>query len=133
MRRREFLKAGGVSLAGAVATTAIGSVAAQPASVKHRFKLKYAPHFRTFEASAGKDPVEQLRFAADQGFTAWEDNGMKDKSVAEQERIGRAMEQLDITMGVFVAAGAGAFNKVTFAGHDPAVWDSVLAEIRESV
>jgi hydroxypyruvate isomerase len=53
--------------------------------------------------------------------------------VEEQEKIGRTMDQLGMTMGVFVAAGAGAFNKVTFAGHDPAVWESVLQEIRASV
>src|SRR5262245_31540333 len=132
MQRREFLKAGGASLAGAVASSAIGS-AAQAASAKREFKLKYAPHFGMFEASAGKDLVDQLRFAADHGFTAWEDNGMKGRSSQEQEKLGRAMEQLGITMGVSVAAAAGAFNKVTFAGNDKAVWDSVLQEIRESV
>ena len=76
MQRREFLKAGGVSLAGAVASAAVGSVA-DAAEPKHTFKLKYGPHFGMFEASAGKDLTDQLRFAADQGFTAWEDNGMK--------------------------------------------------------
>jgi hydroxypyruvate isomerase len=133
MQRREFLKAGGVSLAGAMASATISGAAAEPANAKHQFKLKYAPHFGMFEVSAGKDLADQLRFAADQGFTAWEDNGMKGRPVEEQEKLGHTMEQLGITMGVFVAAGAGAFNKVTFAGHDPAAWDSVLAEIRESV
>ncbi|MEX0643574.1 MAG: TIM barrel protein [Pirellulales bacterium] len=132
MQRREFLKAGGVSLAGAVASVAAGQ-AAEPAAGKHTFKLKYAPHFGMFQTLAGKDVADQLRFAADQGFTAWEDNRMKGRSVAEQEKIARTMDQLGMTMGVFVAAGAGAFEKVTFAGHDPAVWDSVLDEIRESV
>jgi hydroxypyruvate isomerase len=133
MQRREFLRAGGASLAGAVASATINSVAAEPAVAQHQFKLKYAPHFGMFEAAAGKDLADQLKFAADQGFTAWEDNGMKGQPVEVQEKLGRTMEQLGITMGVFVAAGAGAFTKVTFAGHDPAVWDSVLAEIRESV
>jgi hydroxypyruvate isomerase len=132
MQRRDFLVAGGVSLAGAVASAAVGR-AAEPAPGKHTFKLKYAPHFDMFQASAGRDVADQLRFAADQGFTAWEDNGMKGRPVAEQEKIARTMSELGMTMGVFVAAGAGAFNKVTFAGHDAAVWDSVLEEIRESV
>jgi hydroxypyruvate isomerase len=132
MRRREFLKAGGASIAGAVATGTIGSVA-NAANAKHTFKLKYGPHFGMFEASAGKDLTDQLRFAADQGFTAWEDNGMKGRSKEEQEKLGRTMDELGITMGVFVAAGAGAFNKVTFAGHDSAAWESVLQEIRDSV
>lgn len=131
MQRREFLKAGSVSLAGAIASTT--AVAAAEPAAKGAFKLKYAPHFGMFQASAGADLTDQLRFAADHGFTAWEDNGMKGRSIEEQEKIGRAMEKLGITMGVFVAAGAGAFSKVTFAGNDRTVWDAVLQEIRESV
>jgi hydroxypyruvate isomerase len=41
------------------------------------FKLKYAPHFGMFKHSAGADPVDELKFAADEGFTAWEENGMR--------------------------------------------------------
>ena len=36
------------------------------------FKLKYAPHFGMFRNHAGDDPVDQLKFAADQGFRAWD-------------------------------------------------------------
>lgn len=49
---------------------------------KHAFKLKYAPHFNMFAHSAGEDYVDQLRFAAEVGFTAWEDNGMPKREVA---------------------------------------------------
>ena len=44
---------------------------------KAKFTLKYAPHFGMFGNHAGNDPVDQLKFAADEGFHAWEDNGMK--------------------------------------------------------
>jgi len=49
---------------------------------KEKFTEKYAPHFGMFQNSAGGDPVDQLKFAADEGFTAWEDNGMKGNSPA---------------------------------------------------
>ncbi len=134
MQRRDFLKVGSASLAGAIAPSSLGTpVAEAVAATKHTFKLKYAPHFGMFKNLAGGSLTDQLKFAADQGFTAWEDNGMKARSVQEQEELGRTMEQLGITMGVFVAAGTGAFNKVTFAGDDKAVWDGVLQEVRESV
>jgi hydroxypyruvate isomerase len=133
MQRRDFLKVGSVSLAASVASTTLLTSPANAAAAKHTFKLKYAPHFGMFENLAGKSLTDQLKFAADQGFTAWEDNGMKNRSVQEQEEIARTMQQLGITMGVFVAAGAGAFGKVTFAGDGKAVWESVLGEIRESV
>ncbi len=130
MQRRDFIKVGGGAIAGAMVADAT-SHAADSEQPKRSFQLKYAPHFGMFRASAGDDPVAQLRFAANQGFTAWEDNGMKGRSVEEQERIARAMEELGMTMGVFVANAD--FGKVTFARRDEAAWDAVLADIRASV
>ena len=43
---------------------------------KHQFNLKYAPHIGMFNNLAGDDPIDQLNFMADQGFTAFEDNNM---------------------------------------------------------
>jgi hydroxypyruvate isomerase len=70
---------------------------AQPA-----FKLKYAPHFGMFENSAGKDPIDQLKFMHEMGFRALEDNGMMDRSVEVQTKVGETMAKLGMTMGVFV-------------------------------
>ncbi len=126
MKRREFLLATGAAAA-AAATMRTSRAQQKPAP----FKLKYAPHFGMFRHSAGKDPVDQLKFAADQGFTAWEDNGMKRRPVAEQERIARAMEKLGMTMGVFVATAT--FKEVTFAGDNKAAREAVLKDIRDSV
>lgn len=98
---------------------------------KPRFKLSYAPHFGMFRNVAGKDLVDQLKFAADQGFTAWEDNSMKRRDVKEQERLAKAMDKLGIQMGVFVAEGE--FNKPTFAGKDKQAKEKVLKNITESI
>ena len=102
MERRDFLKS--ATLAGA--GLASGHLPAnlptrQPASP--RFKLAYAPHFGMFTAHAGTDLVAQLEFMAAEGFTALEDNSMKSRSVADQERIANAMARLNMRMGVFVA------------------------------
>jgi hydroxypyruvate isomerase len=129
MQRRDFLMAGGVIAGGVL--VAKSSDAAGPPATKRAFQLKYAPHFGMFRASAGDDPVEQLRFAAGEGFTAWEDNGMKGRSVEAQERIARAMDKLGMAMGVFVANAD--FGKVTFARKNDAAWDRVIADIRASV
>ena len=77
MNRLEFLATG---LAGAASVGLISSGQAQEKKMRSPpessgFKLKYAPHFGMFKHHAGDDPVEQLEFAAGQGFTAWEDNG----------------------------------------------------------
>ncbi|HAY81835.1 MAG TPA: xylose isomerase [Planctomycetaceae bacterium] len=129
MKRREFLAASAAIGAAAVAPTV--SLAGPDAAKKHRFKLKYAPHFNMFKHSAGDDPIDQLKFAADQGFTAWEDNGMKKRPVELQEKIARTMEQLGMQMGVFVAHGS--IGKLTFARKDKDVWDAVLKDIQDSI
>lgn len=100
-------------------------------SAKREFNLKYAPHFGMFASSAGKDEIDQIKFAADEGFTAWEDNGMKGRSVKLQNRVGKAMESLGMQMGVLVAHGS--IGKITFARKDPDVWEVVLKDIRESI
>ena len=83
MNRRDFVTAG--MMAG------IGSVAArgmlqQASGNQAKFRMKYAPHFGMFKNSAGNDPIDQLKFAADQGFTAWEDNGMMRRDVELQKK-----------------------------------------------
>jgi hydroxypyruvate isomerase len=99
VKRRDFVRTGLVSAAG-LAVNAPSAYAA--AGAAKAFKLKYAPHFGMFKASAGDDPIAQLRFMADQGFTALEDNGMMGRPVDEQARIGAEMSRLGMTMGVFV-------------------------------
>ena len=133
MKRRHFIQSAVVGAMGASSVSAIAETEeSQPMkSNKGRFKLKYAPHFGMFRHSAGKDLVDQLKFAADEGFTAWEDNNLKQRSVAEQERIAKAMEDLGIEMGVFVCHGN--FGKVTFAGNNKADREVVLKDIRESI
>ncbi len=119
-QRRDFLKtalgATGVALTGTVAKAA-GSAVANPASAgKNKFKLDYAPHFGMFQNSAGKDPIDQLKFMADQGFTAIEDNGMMGREPALQEKIGAEMARLGMKMGVFVVDKGGNGQNSLAAG-----------------
>lgn len=101
LTRRELLTTTAAAGAGLASAHALG---AQPTPMPAGpFKLRYAPHFGMFRNSAGADLVDQLKFAADEGFTAWEDNGMAGRSVADQERCAKAMTDLGILMGVFVA------------------------------
>jgi hydroxypyruvate isomerase len=130
MQRRDFLKASTITLATTLAARGL-TQSPQRSGTQHTFKLKYAPHFGMFEAAAGAELVDQLKFAADQGFTAWEDNGMKGRPVADQQRVADAMQKLGITMGVFVATGD--LGKITFTVRDNNVWDGILKECRDSV
>jgi hydroxypyruvate isomerase len=84
-----------------------------------------------FEHHAGPDLVDQLHFIADQGFRAFEDNGMGRRPVNIQEKLGRQLERLGLEMGVFVATGD--FANVTFASSSPDAKEKVLTDIRAAV
>jgi hydroxypyruvate isomerase len=97
-----------------------------PAPGGKPFQLLYAPHFGMFRHHA-KDLEDQLQFAADQGFRAWEDNGMGRKDEATQRRLAARMAKLDMKMGVFVAHGD--FGKPTFTSGKKDFQERVLADI----
>ncbi len=99
---------------------------------KPSFKLKYAPHFGMFQNHAGPDPVEQLKFAAGEGFSAWEDNGMTGRPAAEQERIAGAMQQLGIQMGIFVVNPSTAWTPFLAPGKKDGV-EAFVKECRAAV
>jgi hydroxypyruvate isomerase len=127
MHRRNFL---GAATASVLTLPSLPGLSLAAAS-RREFKLRYAPHFGMFRRSAGDDLVDQLKFAADQGFTAWEDNGMKGRPVDMQEQIAAQMSRLNMAMGVFVATGT--FEDVTFAGTNADRREKVLQDIRDSV
>ncbi len=131
MDRRDFLTSG-IAAAGATALAAAGQqTASAGANESKGFTLKYAPHFGMFKNSAGDDPIDQLKFMADQGFTAMEDNGMKGKPVELQEKIAQEMTRLGMTMGVFVATAD--FGEVTFASNDPEIRKKLVQDMKDSV
>lgn len=97
-----------------------------------KFKLKFAPHIGMFESTAGKDPLDQLRYIADMGFQAFEDNGMKGRDVALQEKMASVMSDKGIEMGVFVAHQI-YWREPNLASGDPTKREEFLTHIRESV
>ncbi|MGH8252262.1 MAG: hydroxypyruvate isomerase family protein [Steroidobacteraceae bacterium] len=105
MQRRHFLRAtAAAAVAGIAPFAASAKAAAEPGARPRpfKFKLRYAPHFGMFEASAGKDLLNQLRFMADVGFTALEDNNLMKRPASLQAQIGELLARLGMTMGVFV-------------------------------
>src|SRR5690606_32650885 len=63
---------------------------------------KYAPDIGAFSGHAGKNPVDQLKFIADQGFAAWFDNGLMGRPAAEQEKLAGESARRGLTSGPFV-------------------------------
>ena len=95
MKRRDFVTATAAIGAASLAAGSSNAVASPDNTPDRReFKLKYAPHFNMFKNSAGDDPIDQLKFSADQGFTAWEDNGMKNATLICNQKLPRRWNNL---------------------------------------
>jgi hydroxypyruvate isomerase len=148
MIRREFLasaSAGAVAASGALGSTftgsdligsaAFGSAQPQPGAgggtrAGGKFRLKYAPHFGMFGQHA-PDDLDQLRFAADQGFEAWEDNGMSGRGAEFQDKFAALSQKLGIQMGIFVAQSIDWENPTLTTG-DESVRERFVTETAES-
>ncbi len=119
----------------ASAAVASGTLFTSPARGSHhkhaKFKLRYAPHPRMFKASAGDDIIDQIKFASDQGFTAWEYNGLGNETPAMQSKIGKTLEQLDMKMGVFIAYSN--FDRPTFARPNADSTAEILQKMKDTV
>jgi hydroxypyruvate isomerase len=107
MKRRNFLRNGMALTASALAAgEAMASQKPEkPAPAEKTFKLNFAPHQGMFKSHAGENFIDQIKFMHDQGFRAIEDNGLLKRPVEEQEKIGRELARLGMTMGVFVVDG----------------------------
>lgn len=125
-RRRLFtqLAAGGSALAAAT----LGH--SQEPTI-HPFTLGYAPHPGTFKHLAGADVLDQIRFAADQGFTAWEHNPLMKETPQTQEKIGQLLAEKKMQMGVFIAYSN--FDRPVFTRQADAHQEEVLSAIKEAV
>lgn len=124
---RRSLLAGGMALPVAALASAQGV-----ASNAAHFSLAYAPHMGSFASRGGL--IEQIAFAADQGFRAWEDNEAAARPVDEQERMAKALAQRGMRMGVFVASmPKWSQSRPLLGGNDDADREAFLADIRKAV
>jgi len=134
MKRRDFVTkmAAGALAAGPLVHWTRESAAILAPSSSLPFQLNYAPHFGMFRQHAGADLIDQIKFMAERGFRAMEDNGMKGRSTEMQEQIASEMARLGMTMGVFVAHEIHWTESSLTNGE--AEWrDAFLADIRGSV
>jgi len=127
---RRGLMASAAAAAAALAISA-GTSTARAATSSKKFKLKYAPSFGQFREHAGNDPIDQLKFMADQGFSAMFDNGMMGKPADQQEKIAKEMSRLDMTLGPFVLYAD--FGKKSFVTRDKEIREMLINKMKEGV
>ena len=130
MQRRDFVK---TSLSAATGLSVVGTPTQQLSETTNKpFNLKYAPHLGMFKHHAGDDPIDQIKFMADQGFTAFEDNGLANRDVALQEAIGKTLSDHNMEMGVFVG-NVGVTGGDGLAKGDPETRQAFVNKMRDAV
>ncbi len=134
MKRRQFIASSSAALPLA-AITPVSSLLHEDRSketIEPPFAMKFAPHLGMFKNLAGDDPIDQLNFMADHGFSAFEDNGMPGRDIALQEKMASVMGNRGIEMGVFVAHKI-YWRKPTLAKGDDTSRAEFLSQIKDSV
>ena len=136
MKRRQFIKKGAVtgsllSLGGAAIEAEVFKTSTSTIN-KHSFNLKYAAHEGMFKAHSGDSVIAQLEFMADQGFTAFEDNEMRNRPLELQNKMAKVMEKRGLEMGVFVAHKI-YWKEPNLASGNKELQEEFLQYIREAV
>ena len=130
MNRRNFIINSAFTSTALISTNYLFSIDTD--NERYNFNLNYAPHLGMFTNIAGTDPVDQLKFMYDQGFTAFEDNNMKKRDVNLQNRLADFMSKNNMQMGVFVAHTIH-WNEPNLASGNIEKRNQFLDEISQSV
>jgi len=100
--------------------------------------LNYAPHIGLtspddvlFAEHAGSDPIDQIKFIAEQGFAGIEDNFLKLRSIEVQEKIGKELERHGMQMGCFV--NNLVLDHPTFVSNSEEAREVLLQQLRETI
>ena len=130
MKRRNFIQNSTLTAASLMAVNPLFSN--NNSNPNHVYNLNYAPHFGMFKNHAGSDIFNQLEFIKDQGFKAFEDNGMKNRDAKTQEKIGDFLLNNNMKMGVFVAHKI-YWNEPNLASGDLNKRNEFLNDISNSI
>lgn len=123
MNRRSFSK-----LLAAALVTKVRAQDSEPIQAAP-FHLRFGPHPGMLPG-APKDYLDQLKFARDLGFRAWEDNGLGGQNPGVQENIGAFVKENDILLGVMVITTSYgmSYSQPTDDGVE-----KILADMRKGV
>lgn len=119
LERRNFLKNSVLASAASLVAAPVFANDVQSSKVEtpsEIFHLNYAFHEGMFRNHAGNDFIDQIKYGHEQGFRAIEDNSMTRRSVEQQEKIGKTLADLGMTMGVFVVDKGGNSENTLAAG-----------------
>ena len=134
--RRDFLKRATTTGAALLAAPAVFGTSTifsgkKAADAVTPFKLKYAPHLGMFEAHAGKDISDNIKFLNDMGFRAIFDNGLMGRPIADQEKIAKELQKYGMDLGPFVLYAD--FSVTSFVLNNKETRDMLVNKMKEGV
>jgi hydroxypyruvate isomerase len=133
--RRSFITS--AALAGATLFTAPAILTGRSRatiirSTDEPFTMGFAPPLGMFSELCGSsDPVDEIRFIHEKGFTAVFDNGLAGRPVSEQIRIAGEIQRLGMMMGPWVLYAD--FSKTSFVLKNEAVRDLLKSKMQEGI
>lgn len=136
MQRRKFMQQA-LLAGGALFTSTMGAFAESgyqniPPG-ENSFHLNYGIHDGMFKNHAGKNFIDQIKFAHSMGFRSIEDNGMMSRPVEQQKQIGDTLARLGMNMGVFVITTDNWHWKTTLTTGKPEWTDKMIKDCKEAV
>jgi hydroxypyruvate isomerase len=135
MERRKFIR--NSFLSGAVMVTTGQSFAKSKNEISlpenKPFNLDYAFHDGMFKHNGGEDFPDQIKWAYDQGFRSIEDNGMMNRTVEQQKKIGDLLAKLGMRMGVFVITSDNWHWKTSLTTGKQECIDRMIKDCKEAV
>ena len=134
MKRRNFLQSGLMASAAAAFSLSSNEASAKETNAAEKpFNLLFSFHDGMFANNAGKDFLDQIRWAHDQGFRGIEDNGMMSRTPEQQQAIGDLLAKLNMTMGVFVVTSDSWHWKTSLATGKQEWTDKMIADCKRAV
>ena len=132
MERRGFLR--NSAFAGAAVLPGLSLFGNEKTTeLQKPFNLNYGFHDGMFAAHAGKDFIDQIKFAHEHGFRSIEDNGMMDRTPEMQAQIGDTLAKLGMQMGVFVITTNGWHWKMSLATGKQEFKDLIVRDCKTAV
>ena len=133
MQRRNFIQKSAVTAAliGTAGLIEGNNLAGMVPGNNAKFKLKYAPGLGAFTEHVGKDPVENIKFAADQGFRAMFDNGLPSRSIEDQNKIAAEIARQNMELGPFVLYAD--FKVESMVIKDQAIREMLIKKVNDGV
>lgn len=134
MKRRNFLQNGFMaSAATAFSFSSIDRFAGEVKAADKAFNLNFAFHDGMFAQHAGKDFLDQIRWAYDHGFRSIEDNGMMSRTPEQQQQIGDLLAKLGMSMGVFVITSDSWHWKTTLATGKQEWKEKMITDCKKAI